>query len=97
MKLKANKEKQNVIGALKDIYSAENEAVQTAISIDINGCINIDSFKKLIDYRNDSIVIETRQKRVYIYGEDLIILSCNKHNAVCSGKITKIELFENEV
>ncbi|MBE6887398.1 MAG: hypothetical protein E7484_03140 [Ruminococcaceae bacterium] len=97
MKLKANREKQTVIGALKDIYSTENEAVQTAISIDVNGCINIDSFKKLIDYRQNSIVIETRQKRVYIYGEDLIILSCSKHNAVCNGKITKIELFENEV
>ena len=97
MKLKPNREKKTVIDVFKDIYSNENEAAQTAISIDINGCINIDSFKRLIDYRQDSIVIETRQKRVYIYGEDLTILSCNRHSAVCNGKIRKIELFENEV
>ena len=97
MKLKPNKEKNSIASALKDIYSMENDAVQTSISIDVNGCVNLEGFKKLIDYKNDKIIIETRQKRVYIYGDDLTILGCSKHNAVCSGKIVRIELFENEV
>ena len=97
MKLKANKEKQTVMSSLRDIYSMENDAVQTAIAIDVNGCVTLESFKKLVDYRNDKIIIETKQKRVYIYGEELVILSCSKHNAVCCGKISRIELFENGV
>ena len=97
MKLKPNKEKVSIKSLFKDIYSSENDAVKTSVSIDINGCINIDSFKKLIDYRNDVIILETNQKKVYIYGENLIILTCNKHNAVCNGKIRKIELFDNGV
>ena len=97
MKLKPNKEKYNLTDVLKDIYSSENDAVQTSVSIDVNGCINLDSFKKIIDYKNDTIILETKQKKVYIYGEDLTILACNKHNAVCNGKIRKIELFDNEV
>ena len=97
MKLKPNKERINVVDALKDIYSLENDAVQTSVSIDINGCVTLDSFRKLIDYRNDIIILETSKNRVYIHGENLVILACSKHNAVCSGKITKIELFENGV
>lgn len=97
MKLKVKKEKQSLISSLKDIYSAENNAVKTSVSIDINGCINLDSFKKLIDYCNNKIVIETQNKIVYIYGMELCILECSKHNAVCNGKIQKIELFDKEV
>lgn len=97
MKLKTNREKHTVAEALKDIYSMGNDAVQTSISIDINGCVSLDSFKKLVDYRSDKIIIETRQKRIYIYGEDLVILSCSKHNAVCNGKIVRIEIFDNGV
>ena len=97
MKLKPNKENEGIKTIFKDIYSGENDAIKTSVSIDINGCITLDSFKKLIDYRNNMIIMETKLKRVYIYGEDLIILACNKHNAVCSGKISKIELFDNEV
>ena len=97
MKLKPNKAKNSISSAFKDIYSMENDATQTSIAIDVNGCVSIESFKKLVDYRNDKIIIETKQKIVYIYGEELTILGCSKHNAVCSGKIVRIELFDKEV
>lgn len=96
MKLRPYREKRSVVNALKDIYS-NADATPTAISVDINGTVNIENFKRIVDYSKEKIVLETKNKKVYLYGENLTLLSCSKHNAVCAGNIVKIELFETEV
>lgn len=96
MRLKPEKEKISPAEVFKDIYSNENEASPTVISVDINGIINIENLKRIEDYRKDRIVLETKTKKVYIYGENLSILSCKKHCAVCVGIISRIEFFRTE-
>ncbi len=97
MKLKPYKEKQPVSKLIKDIYSFSQEASPTSINIDVDGCITLENFKKLLDYNDTMIALETRDKTVYIYGEELTVITCNKYNATVCGEILKIEIFSKEV
>ena len=97
MKLKPYKEKQPFIKSVKDIYSVSYDVCSTSISIDINGCTVIENFRKLLNYTNSMIALETNEKIVYIYGEELKILTCNRYTASVCGEITKIEIFQKEV
>ncbi|MEG0019294.1 MAG: YabP/YqfC family sporulation protein [Oscillospiraceae bacterium] len=97
MKLKVNKEKDNVLNGIKTIYSKAYEGAQCIISIDINGFVMIENFKKIKDYTINKIIIETKQKNVYIYGEQLKVITCNRQTATVNGTIQKIEIFDKEV
>ena len=97
MRLKPNKEKQSMNVFLKDIYSVGQQSSSTSINIDIDGCINLENFKKLLNYEKNEISLETRDKTVYIYGTDLSITTCNKYTATVCGDIVKIEMFPKEV
>lgn len=97
MKLKPYKEKNSLLKAVKDIYSKVDTSSATAIAIDVDGGIVIENLKKIIDYQHNKLVIETKDKTVYIYGENLTIASCDKHFAAMYGNIEKIEIFSKEV
>lgn len=98
MKLKINKEKDNILQGIKTIYSSPTGNIsQCIISIDIDGFVTLENFKKIKDYTESKIIIETAQKNVYIYGQNLKVNSCSKRTATASGKIQKIEIFDKEV
>ena len=97
MKLKPYKEKIPVINTVKDICSKIDASSATDITIDVDGGITLENFKRIVDYQSDRLVIETKQKKVYIYGEELTIASCDKHFATAIGNIKKIEIFSKDV
>ncbi len=86
-----NNQKKNIFKSMDDLVN------NTAIAIDDSGSVVLENFKKVIDYTSDKIVMETNRKIIYIYGENLAILSCDKHNATAQGNIVKIEIFPKEV
>lgn len=96
MKLKSAKEKDGILSTFKDIYSNCSPIGETALSIDTDGCVTVDSFKKLVDYRKGVVILETKTRFMYIYGQNLVIVSCGKNSAVCKGDISKVELFAKE-
>ena len=96
MKPKPFRKKEGIAAAFRDIYSNANQYGETEISIDTNGFVAIDNFKKLIDYRKGVVVAATVRKRIYIYGENLVIVSCGKNSAVCKGDISRVEMYESE-
>lgn len=91
--LKTYKDKRSFTDFVKEIYSDKVETSNTVIAFDANGVVNIENFKRIADYGNSKIVLETKEKSIYIYGENLSLLSCRKNCAVCTGNISKIELF----
>ena len=97
MKLKVKKEKHSAILALKSIFFNMDTTTQCLVSVDVDGGIILENFKKIRDYNNTGIVLETKEKIVYIYGEDIKITFTGKRTAVAAGQITKIEMFEMEV
>ena len=97
MKLKPYKEKQSVKNFIRNTYSINTKSNSASINIDIEGCINLENFKKLLNYEKNEISLETKDKRVYIYGADLSITTCNRYTATIYGDIEKIELFSKEV
>lgn len=82
---------------IRDVFSKTDKSADTSISIDINGGITLENFKRIVDYTKDKAVIETKRKMVYIYGENIEITFCDKNYATAHGNITKIELFSKEV
>ena len=97
MKLKPLKERIKLTDVMSDIISKTDKAVNTSITVDVNGGITLENFRRIVDYTRDKTVIETKRKTVYIYGENLEITFCDKNYATAHGKITKIELFSKEV
>ena len=86
-----NNQKKNIFKSVDDLVN------NTAIAIDDSGSVVLENFRKVIDYTSEKLVMETNRKVIYIYGENLIILSCDKHNATAKGNIAKIEIFPKEV
>ena len=97
MKLKPYKEKMSVKKYIQDTYSINSKSNSASINIDIEGCINLENFKKLLNYEKNEIALETKDKSVYIYGTDLSITTCNRYTATVYGDINKIEMFSKEV
>ncbi len=86
-----NDKKKNILRSIDDTVNA------TTISIDDSGSVVLENFKKVLDYTSEKLVMETNKRLIYIYGSELTILSCSKHNAVAKGNIEKIEIFLKEV
>ena len=97
MKLKPLKERIKLTDVMSDIISKTDKSVNTSITVDVNGGITLENFRRIVDYTKNKAVIETKRKMVYIYGENLEITFCDKNYATAHGKITKIELFSKEV
>ena len=97
MKLKPTKEKTPLLNVFKEMFSKNDVSSNTSLSIDTDGGVTLENFKKLLNYTSQKAVIETKQKIVYIYGENIVITCCDKHFAMANGDITKIELFSKEV
>ena len=93
MKLKPEKEKITIINVLQDIFSKRDTSSAASVTVDVDGGITMENFRKIIDYTNHKAVIETKHKTVYIYGEDIVITHCDKHFATAQGDIRKIEIF----
>lgn len=97
MKLKPTKETVSFLNVFKEMFSKNDKSSDTSLSIDIEGGITLENFKRLLSYTSQKATIETKQKIVYIYGENIVITCCDKHFAMAKGDITKIELFSKEV
>lgn len=93
MKLKPCKDKSTLPKIIKDTYSFSQQVASTSIAIDVNGCVVLENFKRLVDYTNEMIALETKDKTVYLYGENIVLTSCNRYTAAVSGRIFKIEIF----
>ncbi|MBQ9845366.1 MAG: hypothetical protein IJO54_04725 [Oscillospiraceae bacterium] len=97
MKLKPYREKQPLSKAIKDIYSLAQDAAGVSVTIDVNGCVVIEDFRRIIEYNGDMIAVENRDKRVYLYGHNITVTSCSRYSATVCGEIEKIEIFSKEV
>ena len=97
MKLKPYREKQSIKQFINDTYSVRQKSNSASINIDVEGCINLENFKKLLNYDKNEIALEIRGKSVYIYGKDLSLRTCNRYTATVFGDIDKIEIFSKEV
>ena len=97
MKLKPYKEKKTLFSTVKDIYSVNHKTSEVSVTIDVNGCTVLENFRRIIDYHSNMIAAETRDKTVYIYGNNITIATCNRYSATVYGEIEKIELFSKEV
>ena len=97
MKLKPVKEKIHLVDVFREMFSKVDKSSATSITVDVDGGITMENFKRIIDYTDRKAVIETGIKTVYIYGEKLQITFCDKHYATARGDIRKIEIFSKEV
>ena len=97
MKLKPQREKIAFTEMLKILKSTGDNTSSTAITLDVDGGVCFENFKRILECRSDKIVIETKKKTVYIYGQNLILDRCNIHSATACGEIEKIEIFAKEV
>jgi len=96
VRLKPIKEKLPLINVFKDMFSKTDTSSATSLTIDMDGGITLENFRKIIDYTNEKAVIETKNKIVYIYGANLVITHCDRHFATACGIIEKIEIFAKE-
>ncbi|MBR2028884.1 MAG: YabP/YqfC family sporulation protein [Oscillospiraceae bacterium] len=97
MKLKPVKEKIKFKDVLREMFSKADKSSATSIAVDVDGGITVENFRRIVDYTKEKAVIETRTKTVYIYGEKLEIIFCDRHYATARGDIRKIEIFSKEV
>ncbi len=86
--------KDGVVQAFRSIADKDISAVSTLLSVDINGNLIVESFRKLIEYDSNKISLDTGCKLVYIYGQNMKILTFSKAQLQIDGEITKIEFFE---
>lgn len=81
---------------LKDIIQGITDdghrVSDTLITIDLNGCLIIDCFEKIIDYNQQCIAVQAARKYVTVSGEKLVITNCDKSIIRIKGNITRIEL-----
>lgn len=87
----------NIVEKIKKARELSGQVIKTEISVDENGGIWVDSFNKILDYTKDKLVLETKNKTIYIYGDEITVISCDKHTASAQGKVKKIEIFAKEV
>ena len=97
MKLKPSKDKTAMKDVFREMFSKRDTSSATSLTIDIDGGITLENFKKLIDYTSSKTIIETKHKLVYIYGNNLVITYCDKHYATACGDIERVEIFSKEV
>ncbi len=83
-----------ILHAIKDMFSKSGGATPTLLLLDVNGVLAIESFAKMLNYNEKELSFISGKKQIYIYGDNLSVLSFAKEGLTVSGKIVKIELFE---
>ena len=82
---------------MKDIIIPNlNNPLFRSFSIDTNGNISIENFKKLLQCTDAYISLLADRKQINIYGSKILILGCDKHTCYISGEIERIEFSEVE-
>ena len=89
-----SKKAEKFTDSIKAMVGLGQEAIPTFLFFDINGSVVIESFSKLINYTDKEISFVSKSKRIYIYGNNLSIMSFSKNEMSIQGDIEKIELFE---
>ena len=92
--MKIKESAQNMLNAVKSITDNSIVRQNTFLALDISGNMSVENFKELLCYDEDKIALKAGEKQIYIYGEDLKVLSYNKYDINLNGKINKIEIFE---
>lgn len=83
-----------IIHAIKDMFSKSSGATPTLLLLDINGILAIESYTKVLNYNEKELSFISGKKQIYIYGDNLSVLSFTNEGMTVTGKIEKIELFE---
>ncbi len=65
----------------------------TVLTVDTSGCVIVDGPNKFLNFDNKYISLYSKGKRIYIYGEYLVITAYSKNYISIDGNVTKIELF----
>ena len=89
-----SKKTEKFTDSMKGMVGLGQEAIPTFLFFDTNGSVVIESFSKLINYTDKEISFVSKSKRIYIYGNNLSIMSFSKNEMSIQGNIEKIELFE---
>ena len=86
--------KDAITDVFKTITSKEINTTNTFMIFDTEGNLIIEGNNSNINYAEESISLCADKKNIYIYGENLKILSCSKSGIHIAGRINRIELFE---
>ena len=92
--MKIKKTGESFLDGIRSIADLKTNAAHTFIALSVDGNLSVENFKKLLDYREDKIVLSAGNKTLYIYGERLKVLSYNKYDINITGEIKKLEIFE---
>ena len=79
---------------VKDVAGFGKTATPTFLFFDINGTVIVEHFSKLVNYTDKEVSFVSKNKQVYIYGNDLTIMYFSKSEMTVEGNIEKIEIFE---
>lgn len=88
--------KDRIKTVINNLTEKSAEINKTLISIDTNGNISIENFKKLLQCTDTYISLLADRKQINIYGSKILILGCDKHTCYMSGNIERIEFSEVE-
>ena len=79
----------NMIEKIKDFV--KDDTFQMIIKEE---SLYVTSFKRLISLEENFISFDTKQKRIKVYGEDLLTQKILEKELLITGKIEKIEVFD---
>ena len=79
---------------VKEVAGFGKAAIPTFLLFDINGTVVVERFSKLLNYTDKEISFVSKNKQVYIYGSNLMIMYFSKSEMTIEGNIEKIEIFE---
>ena len=89
-----SKKAEKLTDFMKSMIGFGKSAIPTFLFFDVNGAVVVESFSKLVNYTDNEISFISKNKRIYIYGKNLSIMSFTKNEMSIQGNIEKIELFE---
>ncbi len=88
------KSKVSFIKDIVDIFIKKDEILPSFISLNINGDLIIDGFKKLNEYNDNNISVLAFSNIIYVSGNNLKIVTFNKLSIQIKGEISSIEIFK---
>ena len=57
-----------------------------------NGKLYINNYNKIINITNTEIIIDVKDKRIFIFGKDFLLKKMDKHEHYITGSIDKVEI-----
>lgn len=57
-----------------------------------NGKLHINNYNKIINITNTEIIIDVKDKRIFIFGKDFLLKKMDKLELYITGSIDKVEI-----